>query len=408
MTRVLFTGGFVPIRHDELEPCPPMPPLGNARVVLMAFHGGADVPPFAPVRAAGSGKACGARVVRGEILRDPPGRLYELCGRELRPLHRVVQGPRGEILEIQPPRPRTAPRTPATDLDIVDAEEVDERPASPTDDRAVGAVGATSGAATHRKLFADPGAKCAVSLGDFRGLLTPQIAQPERLRDSHRLACHIQVYEATVAQRFDALVMAVRADAGPAAEVRPLTEEAVQRLGVVELRRLRGSGPRARRRPGGVLALDRVFCLRVASDPTVATPGPPPTAPLSARPHDVAGYRPGVRQTSIPERFLAPWEFPLSREEVLYEMDVESLSGGLRNALSRVWGSLTRRGDLEKWRARLPGKPLEEQLWAIRPPKGLLGHSAIRQWAREHLEAAGYEPGPMVREWEIYWRRKGV
>lgn len=407
MTRVLIPGGFVPMRGDELEPFGTLPPPVGTRIVLMAFAGGPEGGPVAPLRA--GGEAIGARVVRGEILRDPPGRLYELCGRELRPLHRVVQGPRGEILEIQPPRPRTASYTAQGDLDVVDAEPVDEKPTVPTHDGAAGAASGSSGPATFRKLFAEPGARCVLPLGAFRALLTPQIAQPERLRDSHRVACHVQVYEATAAQPYDVLLKAVQAEAGDATEVRPLTEEAIERLGVVELRRPRGSGPRGRRRPGEVLPLDRVFCLRVASDPTAPVPRPSAAAaPVPGNGGDARPGSSGAHTTAIPERFLAPWEFPLGREEVLYEMDAESLAGGLRTAVRNAWSRVTRARDLEKWRARLPGKPLEEQLWAIRPPKGLLGLPAVREWARERLEAAGYDPGPMTREWEIYWRRKGV
>jgi len=37
-----------------------------------------------------------------------------------------------------------------------------------------------------------------------------------------------------------------------------------------------------------------------------------------------------------------------------------------------------------------------------------VSHTAIREWARKTLEAAGYDSQAMLPEWEIFWRRKGV
>jgi hypothetical protein len=56
----------------------------------------------------------------------------------------------------------------------------------------------------------------------------------------------------------------------------------------------------------------------------------------------------------------------------------------------------------------LSGKSADEQLWAVRPPKGGVFHSAIRDWAYKTLETAGYDPRTMLLEWEIFWRRKGL
>jgi hypothetical protein len=62
---------------------------------------------------------------------------------------------------------------------------------------------------------------------------------------------------------------------------------------------------------------------------------------------------------------------------------------------------------LRKWQILLCGKGFDEQLWAVRPPDGGLTHRAVRQWAARTLELAGYQPGVMLLEWEIFWRRKG-
>lgn len=56
------------------------------------------------------------RLVQGDILTDSSGRLYEKFGRQVRPLQRVVSGPRGEILELAPTSERK-PQSPATKHD---------------------------------------------------------------------------------------------------------------------------------------------------------------------------------------------------------------------------------------------------------------------------------------------------
>jgi len=56
----------------------------------------------------------------------------------------------------------------------------------------------------------------------------------------------------------------------------------------------------------------------------------------------------------------------------------------------------------------LGAKDLEEQLWAVRPPHGSVRDPSVREWARQTLDSAGYDSRVMLREWEIFWRRKGV
>ena len=61
-----------------------------------------------------------------------------------------------------------------------------------------------------------------------------------------------------------------------------------------------------------------------------------------------------------------------------------------------------------KWKALLCGKELEEQLWAVSPPKHGLTHPVIREWALQTLQTAGYDTSVMLAEWELFWRRKGL
>jgi hypothetical protein len=61
-----------------------------------------------------------------------------------------------------------------------------------------------------------------------------------------------------------------------------------------------------------------------------------------------------------------------------------------------------------RWRERLRERTLDEQLFGVRPPARAYADPAIRAWARRLLETAGYEVEPMLREWEIFWRRKSV
>jgi hypothetical protein len=115
-----------------------------------------------------------------------------------------------------------------------------------------------------------------------------------------------------------------------------------------------------------------------------------------------------------------PLQFKYSREEVLYDMK------GLPGTLPPNSGALVRwlfvyplrllkalitlissSGRMKKWRVMLGGKSPDEQLWVVTPPRGFSYHPTARRWAEETLTQAGYDPGHMVVEWEIFWRRKG-
>jgi hypothetical protein len=114
-------------------------------------------------------------------------------------------------------------------------------------------------------------------------------------------------------------------------------------------------------------------------------------------------------RTAIPEQWIKPWEFQISREEAIY--DLWSAASSRRAPLAFIRDLTNRFGHRQawrKWQALLDGKSLDEQLWSVRPPRGMIAHSAVRDWARQTLEQAGYDARVMVTEWEIYWRRKGL
>jgi hypothetical protein len=167
-----------------------------------------------------------------------------------------------------------------------------------------------------------------------------------------------------------------------------------------------------------LLPYERVFRLQLAQDPTaddapLGEPQPatnlPANEPFTSdgqRPTSVPGLGP---KNVIPERYINPWEFKLTRDEALYDMNVTATFAGWITSLSKwLKGWIRGRSELKKWQVLLSGKSADEQLWAVRPPKGGVSDPAIRNWARKTLETAGYDPRTMLLEWEIFWRRKDL
>jgi hypothetical protein len=263
-----------------------------------------------------------------------------------------------------------------------------------------------AGGAGCRMLLPEPGVWRVVRWGEFKPTLAPQIAHPERLHDTHRLACHAQVYEITKPQPVAALASALLGPDQPPQLLR-LTPALAARLELVPLlapRRNRGRVMPAQ--PGLVLPDERLVRLRVATDPTRTPATPLGRAPA---PDAVAVAPPARPRTAIPERFVKPWEFRLSREEAVYDMQAAAPRfPALAGWLERVAGWWRGRDELTKWHTLLAGKSRDEQLWGVRPPRGGLSRPAVRAWATRVLELAGYDPRPMLPEWEIFWRRKGL
>jgi hypothetical protein len=153
-----------------------------------------------------------------------------------------------------------------------------------------------------------------------------------------------------------------------------------------------------------VLPGERLFRLQLASDPTADETEPENPAPAPA-----AANMPCTLKTSIPERFLKPWEFHLSREEALYDLSCAStFPGWLSGKLRRLVRCVAFRSELRRWQVLLSGKSIDEQLWSVRPPRGGLTHRFVQSWAKNAIELAGYDPRNMLTEWQIFWRRKGV
>lgn len=368
------------------------------------------------------------RLVQGEILRGEEGTLYERLGLRIRPLRRLVSGPNGEILEVTESG-ETSRFLPRRGLQI-EREEVGSDEAESPDIEVESDVepsptpkGRTpetprQNAPSFRPLFPEPGQWRVVRLGDFKTVLSPQLAHADRLRDTHRLPCHVQVYEAIAPVRLEALVAAVDGDSAGAPRVQPLTRTLALQLGLTPLlppprRAAHSPAPH----PGLLLAGERAVRLQVAFDPTLDEPAPAAqstpapaaadgtTAPAPQAPAQPNGAAVPALKTGIPERFLKPWEFRMSREEAMYELNASnSLMGTLAGALRRTFGF---RRELRKWQVFLTGKSPEEQLWTVRPPRGGTRHPFIREWAERTLQLAGYDARPMLAEWELFWRRKG-
>jgi hypothetical protein len=314
--------------------------------------------------------------------------------------------------------------------DVVDGERVQEAkaPAPLGQTKIAGQHSVTSrqaGGADHigfRKLFADPGLPRVVELGKFRQALAPQLGHPERLRDVHRLACYVQVYEVLRQQRAHEFLEAIKRDGQMNVHIQVLSEESSAILGLKEFVARHPRPPRnPLRESGDVLPFECFYSLQVSSDPTAGRMEAREAGALTARgsdeecnpPAPPAASSPQPKTPSlcrnIPERFQNPWEFQLSRDEVLYDMNARAaLRTSVTTLLSKVGRWFHRREEFRKWRALLSVKEPGEQLWAVRPPRGSVSDPSVREWARQTLDDAGYDSRTMLREWEIFWRRKGV
>ncbi len=372
-----------------------------------------------------------ATAVRGELLRDEQGRFYERVGEQLHVLHQLASGHHGEILDLQPSVSRWAqakrsiPWPTTLEVEETPFREVPSlndaaRPRGPDLRRNSSSNSAAPSAqSAYRNLFPEPGQWRLVRWGDFKEILSPQLAHAERLRDSHRLPCCLQIYEVNRAQTLESLAADLLGHDSKADQLLPLTDMTAAKLGVTDLIRTIPQTPRySRREPGLLLPGDFVFHLRLESDPTKDVPAEVnvqhPRNSDMGKTSGLETVSPDPRvasapqwKTSIPARYLKPWEFKLSREEALYEMNIEE-AGLLRSLFRRLRSFFLGRNEFRRWQVMLWGKAPEEQLWQVRPARGGISQSALRDWARKTLEGAGYDPRNMLLEWEIFWRRKGL
>jgi len=429
-------------------------PLQRMRAIIVPPGANLMFPPsevtFTAVSPASSipeGTPLSPRPVQGDILRDRAGRLYEKIGTHIRPLHKLVPGPHGEVLDIGPSVQKNLPMNvpfakPANPDSGKTSEETQHvvRPQVDEPKKSEAFAPAASerpSPAPFRKLFPEAGLRRLVLWGDFKPMLAAQLAHPERLHDSQRLPCCVQIYEVTAPLRLESLAAMVLGEVKKMNQLHLLTADLAGKLQLEALLQRRPRVPaEIRREPGMLLPYDFIFQLQLAQDPTrhnvtpnhaqQRTPSTPPL-PLAGQPFTpamessngapsqaaVAQPAPAGAQklspkNEIPRQFVQPHEFRLSREEVLYDLRLEALPKGLlASLLRRLKKMFAGRAEFRKWQALLNGKNFDEQLWTVRPPKGMLAHSAIREWACKTLLMAGYDSQTMLLEWEIFWRRKG-
>jgi hypothetical protein len=348
------------------------------------------------------------RLVQGEILRGENGEFFEKIGGRIRRLSRLVSGPGGEILDIVDfGSPAGSQQRGSTAPPPTENVKTASKPAPAEIDLAPSHF-----PPSFRALFPGPGQWRIVRFGDYKQMFVPQLAHPERLRDEHRLPCYVQVYEATVPQRWEASATAILGDRNSLGALQPLTPAVLMHLQLAPLLQAPAQRP-TRREPGLILPNDRLFRLQLADDPTVEASESPethgaaePSLAVPIRRNDVPEAT--ALKTSVPERFLRPWEFKISREEALYDLNCAGLLASFVVAfLRRLKNSFGFRREVRKWQVLLSGKSVDEQLWTVRPPRGGLRHPIIRRWAKSALELGSYDPRNMLTEWEIFWRRKG-
>ncbi len=372
------------------------------------------------------------RTIRGEILSDEHGHLYEKLGRQIRPIHQLASGQFGEVIDLVPTTPSgptmiAAARGPQrvevstnvkAELDsaIAVTEQVDagqsgfealQRTQQQTQEQTT--------SVSHRKLFADPGQWRVVWYGEFKEIIGSQLAHPERLKDTYRLPCYVQVLETERVVSIDELAKVYKSNNDHPARLYFLTDEIAAKLDLV-LPLRPAPPPTTRREPNTLLAHERVFRLVAANDPTIdvtnvrsklQTPSPKTEVGL-AEAIASAPSSPAVSlKESIPGGFIKEYEFTISREEALYDMHARPTLGARLRKFCRKLRVFNVRNETLKWQALLAGRTVEEQLWTVRPPAGRLADPLVRDWASKTLAVGGYNAGKMVIEWEVFWRRKG-
>lgn len=222
--------------------------------------------------------------------------------------------------------------------------------------------------------------------GEFKRLLAGQLAHPERAGDGDQIQCSVQVFEAASPLPPVEVARAIHGGGKPEGQFCLLTRGLAERLQL--------TGLVARAEPPAIRFVHVTVMLDPTAKQSAATAPPPP--------------QPEALKTAVPERFVKPWEFRFTREEALYDMAETQKRSGISAFLARL--ARWRRGaaEIRKWHTLLQGKSAEDQLWAVRPPAAALADPEVKRWVSETLASCGYAPEPMLAEWEIYWRRKGL
>jgi hypothetical protein len=393
------------------------------RRVRAGEHGGLEMPRLLPralpavVGFSNERARLSRRAVRGEILSDEHGRLYEKLGRHIRPIHQLASGPAGEVLDLIPTVEADLPATASTPQPHGPAAtQTPEAQSSESPRRSrAGQQQAQIKLVSHRKLFADPGQWRVVWWGEFKEILAHQLAHPERLRDTYRLPCYVQVIEIERAVSIAELASIYKSEKEHEARLYLLTDEIAAKLDLV-LPLRPAPLPDARRTPNTLAAHERVFRLLTANDPTIDVATLKSKQPPRSKPEDNEAKAKTLEpitaavsvKEAIPSRFAKDWEFRISREEALYDMNATPALGRVIRKFLRRLRPVKTRNEISKWQTLLAGRSGDDQLWAVRPPVGMLAHPFVSAWANRALELAGYDPQKMFSEWQIFWRRKGL
>ncbi len=332
------------------------------------------------------------RRILGQVLQGERGELYERFGSRVRRLRGLVSGPGGELLETpqetcEPPRQLESPGA-HSPRPAVEANE----PKAPTVEQS--SIPAT---AFVHKLLPEPGVSRVVPFQAFKPMLSHQISQPTRLRDSHRLACHVQVFEAAAPVQIQEFVRAIVGPQALPTDLQPLSSALSHQLEINSLipeAKVPPFTPEQQAvRPG-----QRFFRLTLAADPTAQSAGSRPS-----RSEEMQGA--SAVEKSIPAQLLRPWEFTRSRDEAL---QAAQKARSLWSRLVRPLRRMLFRGEVQRWQLLLSGRSSDDQLWTVPPPRGWLADPWLQRWAATALAAGGYQPEKMLTEWELFWRRKNV
>jgi hypothetical protein len=356
-----------------------------------------------------------------EAMADEAGNFYEVHGQQLRPLGELVSDERGRIFEVQP---ASEAQPAATEPLRASASEPEQSRLAPTTNNGHHAettsrpartrVIQTESSPAYRTIVADPGLYLKLPWAHVKSELTAQLQHPEKLPDHDVLECYAQIYEAQQTMPAAQLAALALGDAAFAPQLQPLTQAKAQMLGAPQLFKPTHEPFEMRAASRQIYAGQRVYRLWPVFDPT----GDRDTR--SGGPSGTSANQGALRRHEIPKQYLHPLQFQFSREEALYDMrgllgTLPPESGALMRWLVvyplRLLKTLsvvaTSGRRMKKWRTMLQGQSLDDQLWAVTPPRGFSYHPAVRRWAGETLTRARYDFGRMYVEWEIFWRRKG-